>query len=309
MSVHSITAEELVKITNKTPDWLDKLTEPLEVEGYADFNRNHITHLSPLVSFKGKRDNGDVACFGGCDIEIATGTFHGFVNFRGSSVEKIKEIKITTPNHKGEAADFGDCHRLDIATGTYPGSVDFSFSSISKIEELTVTNPNDEGVAACFDGCDHLLHLEGGTYNGCIGAQFTNVKTIKNLNIIKGDNKNFALMLNGSVSIEEISGVFPGAVIVPARKLKNINNLIIDGGTTDKGIKLFIQTMVGGGLLNSPNANEIKEQAKLIFAWMKEGGIKSNEINASKELTKELKKMMLHEKIKTKQSTIESIDI
>jgi hypothetical protein len=157
-----ITAEEFYAMIDKHPAVFEHWDTPLEITGYVDCENSEITHLSKYLTFSGRNEWGKCACFDQCkNLKIATGTFHGFVNFALSGIEKIENLHIETPDEHGDAASFGKCHHLQIATGTYPGYVNFSGSGINCIHNLQIHNPNENGEFANLSECKNLHNLEG----------------------------------------------------------------------------------------------------------------------------------------------------
>ncbi len=64
---------------------------PLEIIEYVDCEASPITHLSPLLTFSGRDNVGDSACFLKCaQLENASGTFNGYVYFTHSNIRKLK---------------------------------------------------------------------------------------------------------------------------------------------------------------------------------------------------------------------------
>ena len=135
-----MTGKEFKDLIKKDPSWCKNLKEPLEITTYVDLKRSKITHLSPLLTFSGVDIQGYAADFAYCkNLEIATGTFHGFVQFSWSHIKEIKEIKVTKSEGMFRyAASFYGCKKLKVATGTYKGFVNFSESKITTIRNLEI---------------------------------------------------------------------------------------------------------------------------------------------------------------------------
>jgi hypothetical protein len=134
--LQKINASEFLAMITKNPSVFEHWNSPLEITEFVDCSHTNITHLSPHLTFSGtntsdKWRKGWVANFAHCSkLQIATGTFHGFVLFSNSGVEKIENLHITKTNGDGWAASFRECQNLEIATGNYPtgnypGAVDF----------------------------------------------------------------------------------------------------------------------------------------------------------------------------------------
>jgi len=154
----TLTAGEFEAAVGLDPAWASKLTEPVEITDYCDMTGSKITHLSPLLHFKGKDEDGDSAAFWKCQsLKTAEGNFSGFVSFMNAGIQKIGSITCGK-NKKGNSADFYKCQSLKTAEGTFPGAVDFSHSGIEKIGELTC-GKNLNGMRADFQACPNLTHI------------------------------------------------------------------------------------------------------------------------------------------------------
>ncbi|MBE2180297.1 MAG: hypothetical protein IAE97_07480 [Chthoniobacterales bacterium] len=141
-----LTAEEFKALIEEDPSWASKLTEPVEITTYCGMAGSKITHLNPLLHFTGRNEYDSAAGFWGCkNLKVATGTFHGWVCFVESGIERIENLTVTKTDCDGEAASFRGCENLKVATGTYPGFVSFAESGIERIENLTVTAPEAGG--------------------------------------------------------------------------------------------------------------------------------------------------------------------
>ena len=156
-----MTARKFKDAINCNPAWALTLTEPVEITGYCNMDGSVISHLSPLLTFRGRNAKCDAASFSCCEhLKVAEGTFNGFVSFFESGVEKIGNLEITAPNKNGAAACFCRCNALTIAEGTFPGSVCFPESGIKRIGGLNITAPNKNGIKADFSGCDLRVPTE-----------------------------------------------------------------------------------------------------------------------------------------------------
>jgi hypothetical protein len=156
-----ITAQKFKSAIKSDPAWALTLTEPVEITGYCDMDGSAISHLSPLLHFRGRSAKGDAASFSYCkNLKMAEGTFNGFACFLESGVEKIGNLEITAPNKNGAAACFCRCNALTVAEGTFPGSVCFPESGITRVGELNINAPNKKGIKADFSGCDLRVPAE-----------------------------------------------------------------------------------------------------------------------------------------------------
>ena len=172
-----LTAEFNAKITHD-PAWAATLTEPVEILDYCNMNFSPITHLSPLLRFTGRNEDGDVASFEQCEnLKVAEGTFHGSVNFQWAAIEKIGELIITRTNRAGYAANFDYCKSLKVASGTFPGPATFDHAGIEKIDNLNILESSASGHAASFRECEELKIAEG-TYPGYVDFYNSGVEQI-----------------------------------------------------------------------------------------------------------------------------------
>jgi hypothetical protein len=157
-----ITADEFHNMIRKNPSVFEHWNTPLEITEFVICNNSDITHLSPLLTFSGRDQGGEVAAFHSCHkLKMATGTFHGFVRFPTCGIEKIENLIITQPTMANAAASFWCCYALKIATGNYPGHVDFWGSGIESIQNLHIKNPTKKNDYANFACCKNLSNLEG----------------------------------------------------------------------------------------------------------------------------------------------------
>jgi hypothetical protein len=158
--MRKIKAAEFHELVNTNPNVFEQWNTPLEITEYIICSENPITHLSPFLTFSGKDGDGDVANFRACpNLKIATGTFHGFVNFNYSGVEKIKNLQITKTT-LGWVASFMGCKSLQTATGNYIGFLTFQESGIHTIQNLHIESPDENGNYADFTDCPNLQTLE-----------------------------------------------------------------------------------------------------------------------------------------------------
>jgi hypothetical protein len=157
-----ITAEEFHKLIDGNPSVFEYWNTPLEITEYVTCQNSPITHLSPHLIFSGIDRSGWAANFYLCKhLQIATGSFHGYVTFGKSAVQKIENLNIiSTRQETNSATSFYHCENLQIATGTYPGHVDFSGSGIHFIQNLHIEKPNKVGFYSSFNLCHNLRTLQ-----------------------------------------------------------------------------------------------------------------------------------------------------
>jgi hypothetical protein len=158
-----ITSKEFLEMIRENPSVFEHWNTPLEITDYVDCQNSPITHLSKHLTFSGIENiNGESATFHSCtNLKIATGTFHGYVSFVESSIEKIENLHVTKQDAVGWAANFYGCKELQIATGEYAGYVSFGNCGIHNIKELHIHNTNNEGTYAYFHDCPNLKNLKG----------------------------------------------------------------------------------------------------------------------------------------------------
>lgn len=222
----TITTEHFKQFVDLDPAWASKLTEPVEITDFCDMRESCITHLSPLLTFSGQNQKGDVASFVCCKhLKIAEGTFAGMVNFANSGIEKIGSLIITQSNNHGEGASFSRCAQLEIAEGKFPGSVDFNSSGVVKISNL-IAEANKSGTAAEFRFCQQLTAAEG-TYHGYVDFSGSYLEKIGNLIItqsnIYGEAASFAECKGLSIA----NGSFAGFVNFQGSGIAQIGELTI----------------------------------------------------------------------------------
>jgi hypothetical protein len=111
--MEKITALEFLKMIGKNPSIFKTWEPPLEITTFVDCKNSPITHLPKHLIFSGKSLDIWSANFYRCpNLQIATGTFYGFVNFRESGIQKIENLQIHNPNRFGDYADFTTCSKL-----------------------------------------------------------------------------------------------------------------------------------------------------------------------------------------------------
>jgi hypothetical protein len=156
-----ITAKDFYQMISEKPSVFEHWDTPLEITEYVNCEDSRLTHLSKHLTFSGKNKFGNSADFSDCkNLEIATGTFHGFVSFAASGIQKIENLQ-TGVNKQGNSVSFGNCKSLKVATGTYPGFASFYGSGIHSIQNLEIQNPDKEKYFAHFKGCSQLHTLQG----------------------------------------------------------------------------------------------------------------------------------------------------
>jgi hypothetical protein len=158
--MRKITAKEFLAMIERNPSGFEHWNTPLEITEYIDCRESPITHLSPHLTFSGKNGNGDAADFAFCkSLQIATGTFHGFVWFSDSGIQKIENLHVTKNDNSGWASCFENCPDLEVATGTYSGYVSFYESGIYSINKLHIEKPNTAGNFTNVSLCPNLKTL------------------------------------------------------------------------------------------------------------------------------------------------------
>ena len=91
-----ITAKEFEHAVENDPAWASKLTEPVKITDYCHLYMSDISHLSPLLTFVGRDESGEVASFFDCpSLEVAEGCFDGHVDFSGSGITLIGDHLIS----------------------------------------------------------------------------------------------------------------------------------------------------------------------------------------------------------------------
>jgi hypothetical protein len=160
-----ITAGEFAVMIHENPSVFEHWDTPLEILGYVnarDSQITHITHLSPHLTFAGTNNEDFAASFRECpNLKIATGTFHGSVDFGFSNIEKIENLTVTQPDKNGWAASFWGCKKLKSITGTYPGFLFLTGSGIESLKSLHIEKHNISGKYLDVSDCPNLKNLSG----------------------------------------------------------------------------------------------------------------------------------------------------
>ena len=152
-----MTGEKFISLIEKDPSWCLCIKEPIEITTFVNLSYGNITHLSPLLTFSGKNEDNWVANFYECEnLKVATGTFHGFVHFGYSGIEKIENLNVTETDKVNESTSFSNCQNLKVATGNYKGRVNFSNSGVTTIKNLNIKAPDNYGEKAHFLNCPIL---------------------------------------------------------------------------------------------------------------------------------------------------------
>jgi hypothetical protein len=160
--MEKISAKEFLRMITENPSGFEHWDTPLEITEYVQCWKSAITHLSKYLTFSGKDSENNCADFSySPNLQLATGTFQGFVWFTNTNVKKIEELTITETDKNGWTASFENCQNLEIATGTYPGFVSFLDSGIRSIQNLHIDAPNEIGNYANFENCHYLQNLKG----------------------------------------------------------------------------------------------------------------------------------------------------
>jgi hypothetical protein len=231
----SLSAKEFKELIEKDPAWAQRLDRPVEIRTYCNMDGSKITHLSPWLHFKGKDKEGNAASFKGCqNLEVAEGVFDGFVDFgvdypedeNGDiilgevsyvGVKKIGDLKITTPNLRGYAADFTGCPKLKEYKGTYPGHVDIGHNELLQwISELQ-------------------------------GEHVRQKIKIKDLKITGENNKGYALSIHNGI-VKELGGHYESAIRLVGSEVDGFGELTIKPNPL--GIKLSLKNTLNQSLVN-----------------------------------------------------------
>jgi hypothetical protein len=78
----------------------------------VSFRHSGITKIGNLI-IQSRNHWGDAANFDGCQsLEVAEGTFPGFVDFSASGINTVGNLVIVKPNIHGLKSDFSDCGYL-----------------------------------------------------------------------------------------------------------------------------------------------------------------------------------------------------
>jgi hypothetical protein len=201
----AISSNEFRKAVEADPAWASKLTEPVEVTDFCDMTGSSITHLSPLLHFTGRDENGICARFWDCNsLKVAEGTFHGMVYFCDSGVQRIGDLKITDTSADGGAASFYQCAHLKVAEGTFPGFVEFGGSGVEKIGNLVIARWNGSGYAASFTCCFALKVAEG-TFPGKVDFRYAGLEKIGDFHIVLAGGGEIMQDFSGCEKIEGLT--------------------------------------------------------------------------------------------------------
>jgi len=228
----TLTAQEFKELIKKDPSWCQTITESTTITDYCDLVASWITHLSPLLIFAGKNEDGWAANFFECkELKKAEGTFLGKVVFSRSGIEEIGKLEISKPGLNGGAADFVQCENLKAARGKFAGYVDFAQSGIKKTEGLEITAANDEGNAANFLRCENLKTATG-TYPGFVSFSEARITTITSLTV-QPNKEGCAANFGSCPELEVATGTYPGCVTFLKSGIKRIENLNVTAHDTD----------------------------------------------------------------------------
>lgn len=260
----TITAQEFVDKTTKTPEWAKSLTEPTVVIGCVSLgNDSPIQSLSPLLDFQ------HVVRFDRCPyLEVLEGTFRRGVQVQGCGLKKIGQMtaysdeeywsglfeyclhlkeadgnfdrvrfehcgieKINPAMKVGGLAHFIECPLLKVAEGTFHEDVFFNGSGIEKIGELHIVGiPGKKTPEVAFDNCSKLKVAEG-VFPGCVSFFGSGVEKIGNLTTGKneeGRSADFSLCYNLKVA----EGTYPGRTDFANSGVEEIRNLKVGTNTT-----------------------------------------------------------------------------
>jgi len=252
--MRQITSAEFKQAIDIDPAWASTITEPIEITDYCNMKGSNISHLSPLLTFRGK------ASFNKCkNLKIATGNYERTVSFSESGIEKIENLNCGKSNDRSSAY-FTQCENLKIATGDYDGSVHFSYSGVEKIEHLNC-GENSNGDSANFSECKNLK-IATGNYPGAVNFWNSGIEKIENLNCGKNNNGRSANFSNCE-NLKIIEGNFPGSINIIWAPTKNLPNIPI----------LKIGNLKTTGITGNPEWNPIFE--KISDRWPPEPNRKS----------------------------------
>ena len=201
----AINSNEFRMAVEADPAWASMLIHPVEITDFCDMTGSFITHLSPLLHFTGRDEDGICARFWECkSLKVAEGTFHGMVYFCDSGVQKIGDLKITDTSAGGDAASFYQCADLKVAEGTFPGFIEFGGSGVEKIGNLVITRPNTRGEAASFACCFSLKVAEG-TYPGTVDFRYAALERSEDFHIILPSGEEIVTEYTGCKKIEALT--------------------------------------------------------------------------------------------------------
>lgn len=222
--VQKLTARQFKNRVRSNPAWASELTAPVEIITYCNMSESGITHLSPLLIFSGRNDEGTVASFLSCkDLRVAAGTYHGRVCFHDCGIEGIKILNITRPNDEGEAASFICCKALRIAKGRFAGLVGFYGCGIQEIGELEILRSHNDGTAADFFLCDHL-RVARGCYPGRVNFNTTAVESIADLVVRGRCEEGIAASFEECKNLRVARGRYPGLVTFDGSSVTTISD-------------------------------------------------------------------------------------
>jgi hypothetical protein len=89
--MHVITGKAFEEFIAADPSWAWRLESEVEITGNCTIEKSDIRHLSPLLHF-----TGTYTVITRCpNLKKAEGQFNTFVDFEGSAIEEIGELKIT----------------------------------------------------------------------------------------------------------------------------------------------------------------------------------------------------------------------
>lgn len=226
-TMKKINADQFERWVERDPAWAFKLSEPVEISDFCYLCSSPITHLSPFLHFTGTDIQGTAAVFQSCrSLRVAEGTFHGFVDFHNSGIERIGDITVTQPRYEGYAASFTECKALTVAEGTFPGHVDFNNSGIERIGDLVITQTNTDGEAVCFCNCKNLRVAEG-IFTKIPGLVGTDIAKIQTLGFLDPDSKKSGASLTLCEALSLAKGIFPGHADFSRSGIERIGNLFI----------------------------------------------------------------------------------
>lgn len=210
--MRQMTGREFVARIRRNPSWAKSLEEPLEVTTFANLDGTEITHLSPLITFRGRNKSGNVASFRNCQkLEIAEGTFDGFVDFGRVWIEKGKKMK-------------------EIPTG------------IKKIGRLRVLRPNDHGDAINLEGCAGVQHFKG-TFPGAVFIGHNENIELINITVTKANNRGFALCIS-EAEVGKIEGKLKGTILLHFSRLRTLGDVKTEAGYEDKHLFLSVGSTI-----------------------------------------------------------------
>jgi len=251
--MRSISAKQFKEFIEKDPAWASKLTGPVDIRTYANMDNTGITHLSPMLHFSGRDENGNVASFKGCSkLEVAEGTFRGFVDFgvsydeidlslnaEGNSEESLDDIdRPSTNNVKNDTRE--EPQEYEEYKGNEEDIINFPYATpvgIKRVGELYILEPNTKGCAVDFTGCAFLKEYRG-IYPGHIeighhdllkwarditGEADTQEIEIKDLEVRGENNKGFACTIHNS-TLKCLKGKYESAIRIIGTNIQNFGS-------------------------------------------------------------------------------------